>query len=558
MGLFSDTCEALIDKNTGRALTGEALIEAQKDPNWPICGNKVPKRARFCNKCGKPAPGGWWKCPQCGKWIGNDSHFCPHCNAPLYPDDRVAMAGGVWRKELELFAQRFEIGDIRRLLEQKLQIQEGTAAILMDAGEIHDILEAGWHQPDGLGRRVNWFGNPPPRSVVLIDVAEVIVPIHIEGLRTAEHIPIEFYGEVILRFKGGKDAAKAFCSNLLKGERTYTFTQIADRAMPLMRFAIDEMCVTSTLEDLVKDPERRIRLQERIEKRLAEDFAACGLEVVRVSSAEFTGDEYEKLEAQLGDAEVARREAEYKAALDNTMRKIKIQADKDAATGEKESYKTAFDLREYKELLDNEYRVSAATREREFQLLKREWEHDDIVYRRLTEMEELQHRHNLEDKQTDHDLVASRKLDEYGREKKVEDAKADTTAQRIHTEADVNDAKKWLDVRAQKEELKHKSKAEDASRRKGMTLNEMLLDTEDPEARAALLEALRLQRNVSMTPEQLLAELGKDQSNDRLVAKLEELYREAAEREDRNLSKMLEPAIEAAKHPGQTMGPIIK
>ena len=91
-----------------------------------------------------------------------------------------------------------------------------------------------------------------------------------------------------------------------------------------------------------------------------------------------------------------------------------------------------------------------------------------------------------------------------------------------------------------------------------MTLNEMLLETDDPEARAALLEALRLQRNVSMTPEQLLAELGKESTNDRLVAKLEGLHRAAAEREDRNLAKMLEPAIEAAKHPAQTTGPIIK
>ena len=85
MGIFFDTCNALIDPTTGRALTGEALERAQNDPKWPRCGNRVSKRARFCNACGKPAPGGWWKWPQCGKWIGNDSHFCPHCNAPLYP-----------------------------------------------------------------------------------------------------------------------------------------------------------------------------------------------------------------------------------------------------------------------------------------------------------------------------------------------------------------------------------------------------------------------------------------------------------------------------------------
>lgn len=551
MGFFSNTCDALIDKNTGRALTGEALAEARKDPTWPTCGHKVSKRARFCGACGKPAPGGWWKCPQCGKWIANDAHFCPRCNAPLYPDDRASIAGGVWRKEPELFAQRFEIGDIRRLLGQKLQVQEGTAAIVLDAGEVREVLLAGSHQLDGLARKLGWLGNPPPRSVVLVDAAEVIVPVGIESLRTSEHIPVDFYGEIVLRFRGDTASAKAFCGNVFKGDRALSFAQIGERAEPLMRLVLDEMCLTSTLEDLVKDPERRIRLQERIEQRLEADFAACGLEVVRVSSAEFAGDEYEKLEAQLGDAEVARREAEYRAALGKTLRKIRDQAEMDEG-------KAAFDLREYKEMLDNEYRVSAATRDREFQLLKRDWEHDDRVYQRLLAVEDLQHAHDLEDRRTDHDLSTKRKIDEYGREKAVSDARAATQAQKIHVEQDVDDARKWLDVRAEKDALKQKAKAEEASRRKGMTLNEMLLDTEDPEARSALLEALRLQRNVDMTPEQLLAELGKESSNDKLVAKMEELYRATAEREDRNLSKMLEPAIEAAKHPAQSTGPIIK
>ena len=199
MGFFSDKCMALVDKNTGKALSGEALEQARQDPKWPRCGNSVSKKAVFCSKCGSPAPGGWWRCPGCGKWIGNDSHFCPHCNTPLYPEDRVAMAGGVWRKEPEYFAQRFEVGDIKRLLENRLQVQEGTAAVLMDGGEVCGILEAGIHQPDGLARKINWFGNPPPRSVVLIDAGEVIVPLHVEGLRTAEHFPLEFFGEVILR-----------------------------------------------------------------------------------------------------------------------------------------------------------------------------------------------------------------------------------------------------------------------------------------------------------------------------------------------------------------------
>ena len=542
MGLFFNTCHALVDKITKRALTGDALEKARNDPSWPVCGNKVFRFAHFCSACGSPAPGGWRRCPKCGKWIGNDSHFCPHCSAALYPSDHASVAGGAWRKGPELFAQRFEVGDVHRSLWQGLQVQEGTVAILMSAGGVKDVVREGLHRIES--------DDPSLSSVVIVDASEVIVPVHIDSLRTSEHIPIEFYGEIVLRFKGDKDAAKAFCGNLLKDARTFTFEQVGTLAEPLLRHALGEMCEASTLEDLVKDPQCRIVLQERIEKILEEKFSSFGLKIIRVSSPEFSGKEYEELEARLGDAEMARREAEYKAALERVLRKIHDQA-------EKETRKSDFDLREYKELLDNEYRVNSVTREREFLLLKRTWEHDDIVYRQLVEIEGLQHRHDVENKTAEHELAKNRKIDEYRHGKAIADAQVATQVQKLQTDQNVEDAKKWLNVRSLKESLSQKAKEEEASRRKGMSLNELLLDVEDPGKRTALLEALRIQRNSSMTPDQILAELGKESTNERLVSKLEELFHAASEREDKNLSKMLEPAIEAAKRPTQAASQII-
>lgn len=514
MGIFSDVCK---------------------------CGNRVSKRARFCNACGEPAPGGWWKCPACGKWVANDAHYCSHCNTPLYPEDRVNIAGGVWHKQPVYYAQRFEADDIKRELVKNLQVQEGTAAILMDAGEVNAVLDAGAHDLDSLARRINWFGNPPPRSVVLIDVGEVVLPIHVEGLRTAEHFPLEFYGEVILKFRGGKEAARAFVANILKGERECTFDVIARRLEPVVRGPVDEMCTVSTLDDLVRDPERRIRLHERINARIQDDLSACGVEVVRVSSAEFTGDEYEAYAENLGQVDQERRDVEYRAAL----RRL--------ADGEEMAkYKDADALRNYKETIDHEFRVSHETREREFQLLKREWEHDDIKYRRLLELEkqehdhelatrEQSHQHGMEDRQVDHDIATGRKMDAYGREKKVEDAKADTTAQDIHTQQDVKDANEWLDVKARKQELRQQDKAADAARRSGMEIEQLLADIEDPQQRKDMLEMYKMRLQSGMTPQQILATMGKADHNDEFLQKMDELYKGNAERADKNFSRVVDP-----------------
>ena len=543
MGIFFDTCNALIDPSTGRALTGEALEKAQNDPKWPRCGNRVSKRARFCNACGKPAPGGWWKCPSCGKWVGNDSRFCPHCNQPLYPDDRAAMAGGVWRKEPEHFAQRFELGDIKRLLQNDLMVQEGTVAVVMDGGKVHGIIEAGRHNPDSLARKINWFGNPPPRSVVLVDVGEIVVPLHVEGLRTSEHFPIEFYGEVMLRFKGDADAARAFIANILGESRSCTFKELSANFERVVRIAVDEMCVTSSLDDLVRDPQRRIRLHERMTAQLKGDLEACGLEIVRVSSAEFTGEEYEAYAAKLGDIDQKRRDYEYQDA-------IRHLADRETM----EQYRDADALRTYKETIDHEYRVSHETRNREFELLKRNWQHDDMVYRRLVELEEQAHKHKLDANEHRH-AADMNLLDANGR---LDVAKVQAEIDRVTNDEKIDEEKKWLEVRRLKMLLEQESKRLDAERRKDMTIEQMLADIADPQQREDMLKLVQLKLQAGMTPQQILATLGKTDHNEEYVKKMEELFNKATEREDKNLSKMLEPATEAAKHPYTMSGPFIR
>lgn len=523
------------------------------------CGNRVSKRARFCNRCGAPTPGGWWKCPGCGKWVGNDVEHCSHCNTRLHPGERVSVAGGVWQKEPSLFAQRIEAGNLAPAGGGSLQVQEGTAAILLEAGEVTHVLEAGLHGIDGLMRKVNWFGAPPPRSVVLVDAGEVIVPLHLENLRTAEHFPLEFYGEAILRFGGDKAAAKAFAGNVLKGARECRFGELAERIAPWIRGAVDEMCTTSTLEDLVRDPERRIRLQERMEARLEEELGACGLEVVRVSSAEFTGEEYEELEEARGDLAVARRTAEQEAAV----RRLKSQVEMGRFKDEKE-------LAEYKETLDAEYRTGQEQREREFEELKASLAHAAAMAEqgRIAELEgakkeaeeaERDRRHTGNLAETEHKIGLDTLVGEHGRSEKVAEAKADAAASGIAADEEFRQTAEALKLRERKGEIRLKEKAEDAKRRKGMSLAELLADTEDAAVREDQLAALKLQLQAGKTPEQLLAEQGIDpKTNSRLLEKVEGLLRESAERTERLAERALDAANEAAKRPGQGANTFVK
>lgn len=556
MGIFSDKCMAIIDPETGRALSGDALAEAKEQKKPPRCGNTVRKAARFCNVCGTPAPGGWWRCPGCRKWIGNDSKFCPHCDTPLFPEDRAQVAGGGWSKPPHVFAKRLEIGDIKRLLKNDLQVQIGTVALLLDGGKYKGMLEAGRHNPDSLLRKINHFGDPPPRSAVLVDAGDVALPVRVADLQTADHFPIEFYGEVILRFENTHKAALAFLGNLMGERRELHFPDMLEGVQTEIRHAVDAMCVKSTVDDLVRDPERRLRMSDEITRFAGEALKENGMQLVRVSSAEFTGDEYEAHAKANADVEVKRREVEYA----ERMR---------ALTSEEQmsQFKSEQELRDYQETLAHEFGISEARREREQQELIAGWQRQD-------ELTDLRHRLQVESAKQTGELGLKVEWEAYERDRREKDAQ--TAAQVRHIAFEQEKAEKewadkheventtdWLKVREEKNRIKAQKLQADADRQKGMNGLQLLADIKDPDQRENILAAMKLQAQAGMTPEQLLAmaaersdvaasaiasmKQGEAEKYRELKQEIKTLYTDTADRQERMLETTIEPAVEAAK-----------
>ena len=347
MGLFSDTC--------------------------PECGNKVSKKARFCSKCGHGAPHGWVTCPSCRKWVGNDSRFCPHCNHPLHPEERIDLAGGVWDRQSGAFAQRIEISDVTGIEKSGLKIQEGTLAILLDAGKKAAILGPGLHKLEGTLRNINWFGNPPPRSVVMVDAGDCVFRMDFKGMRTAEELSIDVVAEVTLRFSPAE--ANGFLANVMKEERIVSAEPICAWLASEAEAAVKDMCLQSTVEDLVKDPERRPRFEDAIGRALKDLLKRSGLELVRVGYVDFVSAYYEKMRKQYGELDARRRQLEYDRKLHEHML---------AEDGETREFK----LRRRSEFEDERYRELVITTDSEGKRLDLEEQKKREKAHRLQETED--------------------------------------------------------------------------------------------------------------------------------------------------------------------------
>ena len=160
-----------------------------------ICGRLVKTKAKFCSKCGGSAPGSWWRCGGCGKMIGSESQSCPHCGKSQNPMIRLDISDGSWRKDEDVFAERFELSDIAPLMAKGLNIQESQGAILIEGGAVVDVLGAGFYQNADVQGADNG-----ERSLVMVDRSEFAIPVYVENIRTVDDLTSNLHAVVVLRF----------------------------------------------------------------------------------------------------------------------------------------------------------------------------------------------------------------------------------------------------------------------------------------------------------------------------------------------------------------------
>jgi hypothetical protein len=478
--------------------------------------------------------------------VGNESKFCWNCKKDLRPEDREVIAGGVWQKPKDVFAQRLDVGDEGQLLKSGLNVQTGQLAILLDGGAIKGKLEPGVHKLDGLLRRFNWFGNAPPRTLIVLDDGDVVLPLRIEGLRTANEVPVELYSEVVIHFDEKRE--EEFARNCFKDSDKLLYGDILARFAGETRYAAENVCNTSQIEDLIKDPERRLRLEDELQRVLDVGLRRCGLSLIRVASVEFIGAEYEELREKMGQIEINRQKIEF----DQRLREL-------ASTDKMNQFKTEHDLDQYIQQLAHEKDVSAVDRAHEIEVLKQAHRHEITAT-------EARHAIELEMIRVDADIGQKTKWDEFERDKTVKDAQAKAAARGATFEqekAETDQALKW---RAEKDRLSREDLAERARTVEGKSARTLMALIEDPDKRRDILEferleaqkgrseigALALAAEHSPAAAEALRDMARDRRQDleREMQERKKLSDENSAQIERVLKAFLEAQAEFAKHSG--------
>ena len=462
MGIYSDKCEK--------------------------CGEHVKKKARFCSKCGNPAPGGWIKCHKCRKWIGTDSEFCPHCKAPQLVSDRESVVEGVIRRSKGVFLQRYDLNKISSRLgkEEKLIIEHGNIALLMVDGKITDTLTPGSYKlNEGAFKCLK---DTPNVSIFLIDSGEIIFPYSQMKIKTREDLEVNLYTEII--FKLNIEMAHHLISDVLKSDSAIFHvkdfdaaaeglnqdiqdaitknplnTNLSNKMLQLgytdfwdyfktdLHNSIMKLCSNVSIDGLIKDPDIRFTFEETLARQVSEKANSYSMTLVRVAAVNFYGPEYEKLRKAAGELEIKTREA----VLEKRARKMLIENKKEKVTDEQE-------LQRYLDQLAYEYDIDSKTKQNELEALRVDLAHklnlksvgneqeirsNKAEFDRSEHVKEHDFNRTQDDKNVSHDIVQDKKIFANDREKRKSN----------HLD-EIEETTNWVKIRALKDAQKIASESE--------------------------------------------------------------------------------------------------
>ena len=551
--LFTSKCTAFTGSN-GRALTGDALAAAEtafakaKESNlkvWTdrngfikikrrsifssarplvdsmnnpvrVCGRSVRHGAKFCSKCGSPAPGSWWKCSGCGKSIGIESQTCPHCGKVQTPSFRLDIANGSWQKNENIFAQRFDAADILPLISNGLNLQLSQAALVLRGGTVEKILESGFHTAESIIGSDKETGDC---SLVMVDRAEFTLPICVESVRTSDELACDFHTVAVLQFD--PEQADNFMRNLM-GSSLYlnneeitsalAYDEIAHCILQNIDGGAREIVNKLSADDLFKNPAVKQEIEDYLSNSLKKNLSSIGIKFVRLNELEFESETMDKLRDMSGAISGKAREID-----------LKQKSDKLANDAVRLEAANEYEIDDYMKQLAHENALKDELRAQEEALLKA---------RRAQKLEkgDLSHENDLDDLQQNRqlgrdridaefeqdilDLQKKRELNRSESEKisDLEKTKIDSKIQEIQIDveqkkvaAEQQSTEKWLDIKMKKQSFNQEQKLNMIKALSGADLQAILAVEDDPAKRQDLLKLYEQQMQAAMTPELVLA-----------------------------------------------------
>jgi len=191
----------------------------------------------------------------------------------------------VWKREPNEFGRRFEIRDIKGLFRKHITIEAGTKALFLQGGRFAGELPPGTYKDIGGVIKAWRIDIAEKATVILVDVGDVSLDMHIEDLLTKESVHVGVSGNVTIQAEA-QELNKLF-SNLMKGRELLEIHDVEVLLEGEMKNILQAKVKDCSVKELYGNLELKKELEQDFEHQMKTTLERTGLKLVQVPAVEF-------------------------------------------------------------------------------------------------------------------------------------------------------------------------------------------------------------------------------------------------------------------------------
>lgn len=191
----------------------------------------------------------------------------------------------VWKRKPNEFVRRLEISDIKGLFRKHITIEHGTQALFLQGGRFAGELPPGTYKDIGGVIKALKIDVADKATVILVDVGDVFLDLHIEELLTKESVHVGISGNVTIQAEA-QELNKLFM-NLIKGRELLEIRDVKELLEGEMKSILQAKIKDCSVKELYGNLKLTNELEQDFEHHMKTTLGRTGLNLVQVSAVEF-------------------------------------------------------------------------------------------------------------------------------------------------------------------------------------------------------------------------------------------------------------------------------
>lgn len=257
-------------------------------------GHENMAGSNFCSECGEKISGGQLLCPHCGATMDSLASFCSKCGKPMgkpREDKPANMQGMRWQRDINDFATRVDVDDLKGTLQKGIIVEQGTKALLFINGALAETLQPGMYDLGGFVTKIKNFEPFHTSTAILLDSGDVELSLNITDIFTKDPLNINLNCKVVAQINN----PSFFFNNVMKGRKSYLISEMKGALYDELQNAFNEVISKKSVEDLNWDLSLKKQFEVAVENHLRITFQRSGLTFVQLRTIDYTFKGFDKV-----------------------------------------------------------------------------------------------------------------------------------------------------------------------------------------------------------------------------------------------------------------------